>query len=593
MFTKLRELNQIIEGSNPRSVVERLNQGLKDAYKYGIAICFDLDSGQYAGLRVFEGRRDVVYMKASGNGFAPTAVQPLTEDPTSTVNKLKRAINALSESVTNIKDRVKSISGNFEEAKVLEDVKLKIQEISPTKDGRVFLFVASIEGSQVLPLYAEEEVQAYMVRNALENQYGKTDRFMSIESDRTCYVCGRTDQKVYGNFSRLKCYNLDKRGVINGGFSYEQALKNFPVCEECITGVSAGYDFASKHLTFPMCGERYILLPNLQIHDNELSRIIIKELQGRGSTTAGNKFEKITASEREILEELAAVGGGKDILTLTMVFFEESNAAWKITAEIPEILPSRISFIYEVKRAIEANRYLKMGDKPFYYTLRSLQKFSGNDGKMSRRKFMGYVDAIFSDGMLDEKAVITDLAKAILSGAKTEPKYLAFTVRDAFATWLFLDQLKVLRKGGKGVQVELNGADNPYNLFIKEHQAFFNSSEKIVAFLTGCYVSKVIYVQKDKLRNSPFFEKLGGLKIDKKRLMNLYPESRNKIQQYKAFGFVKDIDSLLAQAWTDCGSKWDITDDEATLAFTIGLSLDYNISNSYEKKAEVLSDIEV
>ena len=41
MFTKLIELNQIIEGRKPRNIVERLNQGLPDAYKHGIAICFD------------------------------------------------------------------------------------------------------------------------------------------------------------------------------------------------------------------------------------------------------------------------------------------------------------------------------------------------------------------------------------------------------------------------------------------------------------------------------------------------------------------------------------------------------------------------
>ena len=106
----------------------------------------------------------------------------------------------------------------------------------------------------------------------------------------------------------------------------------------------------------------------------------------------------------------------------------------------------------------------------------------------------------------------------------------------------------------------------------------------MVAFLTGCYISKVMYAQGTNLGNSPFFKKLRGLKLDKKKLEILYPESRNKIQQYDAFGLVKDIDSLLAQAWVDCGSKWDITDDEATLAFSIGLSLDYNIYKAEDKE---------
>lgn len=584
MFTKLMELNQIIERTNPKSIVQRLNQGLKDSYKHGIAICFDLNSGQYAGLRTIEGSRDVVYMKASGsNGFSPTALQPLAEDPLSTVGKLKRAVDDLSISVNMLKDRIKNISNNFEEVKILEDVKLKLQEVPTSKDERAYLFVASVDGSKILPLYEEHEVHAYMIRNALDEQYGKANNFLSIGKDCTCYVCGKTGQKVYGNFSRLKCYNIDKRGMITGGFSYNQTLKNFPVCENCITAVSAGYDFAANNLTFPMCGERYILLPNLQTKDDALADSIIHLLKEREVTTTGNELEKITASEKEILEELAVVGGGKDVLTLTMIFFEESNASWKITAEIPEVLPSRISLIYKAKRTVEANRYLKMGNKPFYYTFRNLQKFAGNYGKISRRKFMGYIDAIFSNGMLDEKTIVTDLVTAILSTAKAEPQYLATTVRDAFATWLFLNKLKILRKGGENMGDELMKTDGPYGQFIKEYKDFFNSQEKVVAFLTGCYISKVLYKQGKELNKqsyeAPFFKKLRGLKLDKKKLQTLYPEARNKIQQYDAFGLVMGIDPLLSQAWIDCGNTWNITDDEATLAFTLGLSLDYNINN--------------
>lgn len=593
MFTELIELNQIIEGKKTRSIVERLNQGLPDAYKHGIAICFDLHSGQYVGLRLVKGSSNVVYMKASGNGFATTALQPLSEKPMSTVNKLKRAVDALLPgSVFTIKKQVENIAEYFDETTVHEDIKNKLQDISQSKDERVYFFVASVDGDKILPLYDEKEVQEHMVKSTLYEQYGKAEKFLSIENDRTCYVCGRTGQKVYGNFSRLKCYNIDKRGMITGGFSYSQPLKNFPVCEECITAVSSGYDFAKKYLTFPMCGERYILLPNLQTKDEELSDIILEKLRDREPVTLSNNLEKITASENEILEELAEVGGGKDLLTLTMVFFEESNASWKITAEIPEVLPSRIKLIYNTKRTVEDSRYLKMGEKSFYFTLEVLRKFCGEKKEkgysVSRRKFMGYIDAIFSDRMLDEKAVLTGLCKTILSTAKKEPKYMAATVRDALATWLFLNQLKILRKGEKKMEDELIKTDGSYGRFIKEHKDFFNSHEKVVAFLTGCYISKVLYAQGKKLNKqpyeAPFFKKLRGLKLDKKRLEILYPESRNKIQQYDAFGLVKDIDSLLAQAWVDCGSKWDITDDEATLAFSIGLSLDYNIYKADEKK---------
>ena len=45
MFTKLLELNRIIEGKTPKTKLERLNQGLPGAYRHGIAICFDRATG--------------------------------------------------------------------------------------------------------------------------------------------------------------------------------------------------------------------------------------------------------------------------------------------------------------------------------------------------------------------------------------------------------------------------------------------------------------------------------------------------------------------------------------------------------------------
>ena len=583
MFTRLLELSRIIEGKRPKGIIERLNQPLDEVYIHGIAICFDLDNGQYVGLKMVKGSRDVIYMEASsGNGFAPTAVQKLSKDPASTVNKLGRCIQALSTTTVALKTMLQKIVANFNEGIILPDVRQKIQEISPSVDARAYLFVATIKNDTIYPLYREQEVKEYMVRNALD-QYGKAETVEVIENGRTCYVCGETSKKVYGNFSRLKSYNLDKKGVITGGFSYSQTLKNFPVCEECITAVSSAYEFAERTLRFPLCGEQYILLPNLQTEDDELAEIILHHLQERGDTFAGNALEKITASENEILEELANVGRGQDLLTLTLVFFKESNASWKITAEIPEVLPSRITEIYSAKRAVEANAYFRMGNKPFYYTFKNLQKFTGSNNKSSRNKFIGYIDAIFSGGVLEEKAVLTDLVRTILSASKSEPKLLSSTVRDAFATWLFLNQLNALRKRGERMTVELT-AEGTYGKFIQEHQDFFDAKEKVVAFLTGSYIAKVIFKQKESLNKSitaeyPFFKKLRGLKIDRKRLQTLYPEARNKIQQYDAFGLVKDIDPLLAQCWVNCGNKWDISDDEATLAFTLGLSLDYVINN--------------
>lgn len=586
MFTKLLELNRIIEGKRPRTLLERLNQGLGEAYCHGIAICFDRVSGSYAGLRMVQGNKGVIYMAASGaNGFSPTAVQKFTDDPRKTLDKIKRCVSALAECTLEIKDQLKRLAAAFEDDRIVADVTNKIADIKPDVENRAYLFAAFVHGENVEPLYAEQEVQNYMNTKAFDDYGAVVKKNDSVQNDRVCYVCGVGGRRVYGNFSRLKSYNLDKPGMIAGGFALNRALINFPVCAECIAAVSAAYDYAKLKLTFNFCGERYLLLPCLRTGDAELAEDIVRKMEGMGNTTQTSEYVKITGSQNDILEELAEVGQGKDLLTLTMIFFEESNASWKITAEIPEILPSRINRIYSVKRIVESDVYLKMGDRPFFFTFKSIRDFAGNSGKTSQRKFMGYVDAVFSGGKISEAAFLSDVVRAVVTRAKREPQMMPFMVRDALAAWQFLNQLGIFEKGVKTMS-DAVGTGGKYGRFVEAHTDFFDAREKVAAFLTGCYVSKVLFAQGQSLGNSPFYKKLRGMKLDKKRLQTLYPEARNKINQYDAFGLVKELDPLLASAWVECGNDWKITDDEATLSFTIGLSLDYNINKTDKEQQQ-------
>lgn len=333
MYTKLLELNRIVEGKTPKSMLERLNQGLPEAYRHGIAICFERVTGAYAGLRLVQGSNGVVYMAASGaNGYSATAVQPFTDDPRKTLDKIKRCVNVLAESTSEIKDELKRLAAAFDDALIAVDVSGKVAEIKPDLENRVYLFAAFVTGEKIEPLYSELEVQAYMNTKAFDD-YGTADKKNdSVQNGRVCYVCGEAGRRVYGNFSRLKSYNLDKPGMITGGFGIGQTLKNFPVCDECVAAISSAYDYAKRKLTFGFCGERYLLLPCLRTEDDKLAEIIVRKLEGMGHTTQTSEYDKITGSQSDILEELADVGQGKDLLTLTMIFFEESNASWKITA---------------------------------------------------------------------------------------------------------------------------------------------------------------------------------------------------------------------------------------------------------------------
>jgi hypothetical protein len=58
----------------------------------------------------------------------------------------------------------------------------------------------------------------------------------------------------------------------------------------------------------------------------------------------------------------------------------------------------------------------------------------------------------------------------------------------------------------------------------------------------------------------------------------LYREGHGKLAQYGKLGYViTGLDPDLANAWVVCGEGWDISDEQATFAFTVGYSLAYRI----------------
>lgn len=579
-------LNQLIEKDHPKTLLERLNQGLPTSYVHGIAICFSPDTGQYLGLRTVEGSGNVVYREASGaNGYAVTAVQCLSGKPYSTVGKLKRAVADLSQNLPHIKPSLELINNNYVEETITAELEAKIKELDINVDSRGYLFVAFYHENKITPLYEFPDIQERMIQKTLIEQYGKADKYSAISHEKTCSICGTTGRKVYGNFSLLKCYNLDKPGMITGGFSYDKTpAQNFPVCEECLTAVSSAKNYVEDNLSFNLCGNSYWVIPEIQINDESFSKIIL-EIMGNRQTNSleTENIRNITGDENEILEEMADASQGNDNVSMTMVFYEESNSSWRILAEIPEVLPSRIHTIYKVKHDIEQNPYLQIKTKKggFSFTFKTIKQFAGNDLHVSQKKFMKYIEAVFTGEPISYDCFVNDLATGLMYQSKQNPELLGFTSRDALASWLFMYQLGIIKKeDGCNMKDEMfQSGDNNYMQFLNNHKDYFDCNEKIVAFLTGCYISKVLYAQKSKLSSSPFFKKLRGLKIDKKRLESLYPEARNKIQQYDAFGLVKEIDSMLAQKWIECGNQWKISDSETTLAFTLGISLDYQVNN--------------
>lgn len=574
MFERLLHISKIIY-ENESDRAKFLNEGLGPSYYYGLAVCFD-ETGKYKGIKVTEGNKDVIYIKGADNGFDPLAVSRFAGNPKKVTRRLKTCLKTFSQSpqAETIKGQIDNILGRYNDTQISEDIKNELEKLDIRKKSP-FVYLSWLEGTKLVPFYENKHVKKFAISKVF-SRYGHVQKQPLEAENQVCSVCGKLANKVYGNFSLISCYNLDKRGLITSGMDYSAATRNFPVCDYCMLAVSKGWNFVNSNLQFNLVGEPYLLLP--QIHNFELREYVIEELEKRerGVSLKKDALKTITNSENEILDTIADVSGDKDEIILSMIFFQKKNAAWRITAEIPTVLPSRIKEIYRIKNQIDSDHLLVFGKNQTYgFTLKTLRQFTGTrTDKNSQKQFLTYVDQIFTGrtSRIAREVFFRDAVSVILTSYKRELDKAIFTVRDAWATYRFLSRLDILTpsKGG----ITMAESDNVYGNFLVTHNEFFDCQEKSIAFLTGCYVNAVAFVQYRNIGNRPFLKKVQGVKMDRRKLQQIYPEAQNKLRQYKSFGLVaQTLDPQLAEAWIKCGKEWNVSDEESTFAFTLGLSL--------------------
>ena len=583
----LRDLGEYVSESS--SIIEKISQPLGRQYHYGMAICFDYE-GVYRGIKMTQGSTDVIYKKGPSNGSDFTLVSKLgSSGVAKTVRRLsknaeKMAIffnKTLFEKL--IEACLKSVNNGFED--IVSDLDDKLPSDSG-QDKRVFLYWAILDGNKIKPFYNMKEVQEYLI-DAQLNRYAtkkEGDKTIPTEAhDSVCSICGVKSSKLYGNFSEIQCYNLDKIGTIAGGFDYSMAAQNFPICENCILNIQAGKSYAEKNLSFTLAGYSYWLLP--KTNDTHIFNVVLESINESETRqqTLGKELDTITASQNEILDLIAEKMKTKaELLTLNLIFYEKKQNSWRIRAEIREVLPSRISTLYEAKRSIQSKKEMKISKKEqkqgYRFTLKSISAFSGDISKKSERKFLEYVESIFRSTKIDEEIVMRDIVNGILAAQKNDLKNksnnFVFTVRDAWAMYLFLSEIGSLRKkGGKNMKNGNNAASDSYSQYMKEYAEFFENVYRRAAFLTGCFVSSVLYVQNSKRNSQPFAKKFMGRKLNKKIIKDLYVQGETKLRQYDSLGIVNKLNPILAESWMSCGDKWEISDDETTFAFMLGLNL--------------------
>ncbi len=575
MFLRLLELSHCLP---ERAAWERLNEGMPANYDRGLALCFG-PQGEWRGVKTYQGNQGVVYRSGPSNG---TNFTPCCKLAGNTANRLAATTEALLNNAAELDEAERAwLTASLETYRANQDaiwetVEAKRQAAGiDDKTHRGYVFWAD---EQMRPVYSWPATKAYLVeRAALTYAQRGGERQAG-----TCAVCGQGERTVYGNFAVLACYNLDKPGSIAGGFQAHQAHRNLPVCADCALTVADAFQFAKIHLASHMAGQRYLILP----YSNDPA--VREELQYR-FTRRPERFQlgqqaDLLSDENALLDEFAEQG---DQLAFALIFYADNQASWQVKAEVQEVLPSRLRALQAAARQIEQAPELWVrhqdSTRPTRITAQTFKNFAGNRVKFSEATLRGWLTALFAGERIDRRHFLHALVERLLSTGRTEANIPPWLTQQAWGLYRYACLTGLLEPEYKEPHPAMSELipNSAYGRYVQTHADFFSTPETVVAFLTGCYAAQVVSVQRQERGAEPFAKKFIGRRLSRQALQRLYAEGHSKLAQYDKLGYViTGLDPDLANAWVVCGDTWQISDDEATFAFTLGYSLAYRIGQS-------------
>jgi len=341
-----------------------------------------------------------------------------------------------------------------------------------------------------------------------------------------------------------------------------------------------------------LAGLNYWAIP--EANDQKVYSVLLGELSEQNTRqTLGRKLKSITNQEEEIFDYIVYKSeqlGTLNPITLNLFFFTSSQASWRIISEIRRVLPTRLQKIFKVKTLIEKHPEMIMTTKEkkngYKFTLNTIKPFCGDVEKTSDKKFLSYLDAIFSGKTLQWRNLVSDLSNCIISTQKSKPEYSRTRLRDAWAIYFFLRELEIIKINEGENHMKVKEMNDNYSEFMKEHPDFFGNVARKASFLTGAYIGAVLYAQYKERNSQPFTRKYSGMKLTKDRLVYLYNEGKKKLIHYKKLGLVHDLEPLLAETWVDVGDKWDLNKEDTTFAFNLGCTLGSKLNNKSDKSNE-------
>jgi len=581
MIQAIKELGEQKLRIEGREVSDLLSILVQDSNQdkrcpYALVIVFRKIEGKYrySQVRIEQTMESKRYLYRRGASMGPdiTPTAKITDDIRNKTfkNKIKGWFKQVKTKDSLISELKAALVES--EERVQNDLSSKWDEIKPTlQRNQSGIITLAIENDE-LKYIGDFSVFKELLVQSVKKKYRKI-----VKTNHICSVCGEKKEEVYGEAIPIPFYTLDKPGYVAGGFREEDAWKNAPICLECSLKIEEGKKFLDEHkcLSPRMSGQRYYLIPKFIFGIEEAKEVIetfFTIVSRPEETLAGKALRRISEDESEILD---ALGKFKDLLTFNFLFYETpTKSTFKINLLVEDILPSRISTIFNAKSKAEAPdifKNLKVKKNKYEdveFSFDAFRRFTP-----SRKAFLEVVDKTFRGINLDQNLLFSWFMFRIRQDFVKE-LYLKPLVLRAFVSFLFFKELGILPKSERfkeGGELMTELKEKAESFFESFSEAFATPVHKSV-FLLGTLAQKLLDIQRRDRGATPFRKNLKGLKMKEVDFKGLLPKIQNKLEEYGK-NYYRPLETLISEYFLQAGKNWNLSTDELNFYFVLGMNL--------------------
>jgi CRISPR-associated protein Csh1 len=429
-----------------------------------------------------------------------------------------------------------------------------------------------------------------------EDAFNKYSNASKSESNY-CSVTYSQNNEVWGRVSTLG-FAVTDQAFSRNGFDTDNSYKMFPVSPDAVKILDGVKDFVINNLSQGFSKLNYFILPHFININEEIQKELLDSFflkVQKAETSSFDESKSIIGFENLIYEVVEDENLSQSGIYYDIFFYQINNAQFLIKLHLSDVLPSQFGKIFKVKGLVE-KRYdiitrSENKDEIFHYYL-NLKNIKDFFSYTRQREiifhpfFYKVIEAIFYNSALNEETVINFLLGKIVSdfNKRYENKFLfPQTFKKSLVIYQFISGLKLFKN--KKIMGDNSIVALTMDEFIEQTNALFDSDYAKGVFMLGCLVKKLLKIQYNNLKSTPFDKRLNNLNLDNKELQRIFRETKSKLTQYgdsynlleaKIFGFLSD------QNKTE-----KLTRDKISYLFSGGLVMEEEFSREAKRRKKI------